>query len=913
MEHDRASWHSRASGDVLKELYTSDKGLSDKNAEEKLVRFGPNELEEKGKKSPFAIFLGQFNSLIVWILILATIVSFIFGDDFEAVLIFVILILNAVFGFWQENKAEKSIDALMKLAALKARVIRDGRELRINARELVPGDIIVLETGDKVPADARLIEAIRLEVNESSLTGESMTVKKGVTPASASAPLAERSCMVYSATVITAGRAKAVVVSTGMRTEIGRIADLVQQAKPKETPLQYKLAQLGEFLGIGTLIICAVVLITEYLKGVPLFQSFEHAISLAVAAIPEGLAAVVTICLALGVQRMVSKNALVRVLPAVETLGSCNVICTDKTGTLTYNQMTVREIFANNTLIDVTGHGYVPEGRFEIGGRQSDTSNIRVLLEIASICNDAKLIKEAGKWGVLGDPTEAALIVVAKKAGIEQADLNKQKPRVDEIPFDSARKCMTTVHETKDNRVAYVKGAPDIIIDKCDRILNDGKLRKLTAKDRELILNKNLAMANKALRVLGFAYRDIKKEDTDIESGLVFVGLIGMIDPPRTEVIGSIRKCREAGIKVVMITGDHIATAKAIGKELGLPIDRVMTGGEIDKNAHLSDIVDDVSIYARVSPQHKMRIISALKSKQYIVAMTGDGVNDAPAMKIADIGVAMGLSGTDVAKEASDMILTDDNFSSIVNAVEEGRGIYDNIRKFVKYLLSSNIGEVLTIFIAALIGFQIPGSLKIIMPLTAIHLLWINLLTDSFPALALGVEPTDPDVMKKPPRKLSEKIISKNDVIDMVIIGIILAIGTLYIFKVSLAVSEVYAVTMAFSTLVIFQLFNVLNCKSEEKSIFRSGIFNNKWLIAAIALSFALQLLAVYAPLMYTAADHAGILPLSMSGIDMSAKLQTTALSLRDWAVIFLLGSTILIFEEVRKFFSRKVMMRQHG
>jgi Ca2+-transporting ATPase len=515
---------------------------------------------------------------------------------------------------------------------------------------------------------------------------------------------------------------------------------------------------------------------------------------------------------------------------------------------------------------------------------------------------------------VLGDPTEAALIVAARKAGIEQETLNKEKPRVDELPFDSARKCMTTIHEANNSRIAYVKGAPDIIIDKCDRILLDGKVRKLSEQDKRLVLTKNLAMANKALRVLGFAYKEVGKAEKDIESRLVFIGLMGMIDPPRTEVMDSIRKCREAGIKVVMITGDHVATAKAIGKDLGLPIGKVMTGSEIDQITHLSDIVDDVSIYARVSPQHKMRIVSALRSKQYVVAMTGDGVNDAPALKIADIGIAMGMAGTDVAKEASDMILTDDNFSSIVNAVEEGRGIYENIRKFVKYLLSSNIGEVLTIFIAALIGFHYPGSFKIIMPLTAIHLLWINLLTDSFPALALGVEPTDPDVMKKPPRKITEKIISWNYAFDMMVIGIILAMGTLYIFKVSLPVSEVYAVTMAFSVLVIFQLFNVLNCKSDEKSVFSSGFFKNKWLIAAIALSFALQLLAVYAPFMYNAAGQAGLLPASMSGIDMSAKLHTTALDLRDWAVVFLLGSTILIFEEVRKFFSRKLsMMQKHG
>jgi len=912
MEREKTSWHSMGIDDVFNALHTSQKGLLSQNVDERLKKYGHNELEEKEKKSPIALFFGQFNNFIIWILVGVTIISLLLTHYFEAALVFIILILNACVGFWQEFKAEKSIEALRKLAALKAKVIRDGRQVKINAQDLVPGDIILLETGDKVPADARLIEAVRIEVDESSLTGESTTVKKEVKSVKKDTPLAERFSILYSSTVIASGRGKAVVVETGMNTEIGNIANLVQKAEKKETPLQHKLSQLGEYLGVGTLVICAVVFFVIYLKGFGLVESFKQAISLAVAAIPEGLAAVVTVCLALGVQRMVKKNALVRVLPAVETLGSTNVICTDKTGTLTYNQMTVREIFVNGAMVDVTGHGYVPEGVFEQNNKKTDPKKLELILKIGTLCNDAKLAFEDKKWNIFGDPTEAALVVAAKKAGVDQDDINKSMPRIDELPFDSSRKLMTTIHKSNDKRLAYVKGAPDIIIEKCNRININGTVRKITPNDKKDILEHNLGMANKALRVLGFAYREISNKEKKIEEELIFVGLMGMIDPPRQEVIESIRKCKEAGIKVVMITGDHKATAVAIGKELGLAIGKVMTGPELEETHTLADDVEDVSIYARVSPQHKMRIVGALKSKNYVVAMTGDGVNDAPALKMADIGISMGITGTDVAKEASDMILTDDNFASIVNAVEEGRGIYDNIKKFVKYLLSSNIGEVMTMIVAALIGFSIltdDGPL-IIMPLMAVHLLWINLLTDSFPALALGVEPTDPDVMKQSPRKQSEPIISKNYALDMIFIGAIMALGTLFVFNLSLKAfpeNPVYATTMAFSTLVLFQLFNVLNCKSDNKSLFTVGILNNKWLIRAILFSLFLQIVVVYAPAVYGLIDQAMVLPGAMEGFNLSEKLGTTPLNPFDWLIVFVVGSTIVVFEEIRKFISRRM------
>jgi P-type Ca2+ transporter type 2C len=890
---DQKSWYAMPTEAVIRDLNTCLQGLSETDARERLVKYGKNELQEKDKKSALAIFLSQFKSFIIWILIIATIVSYLFGHRVDAAVILIILVLNALLGFIQEYRAEKSIQALRKLAGLHAKVIRDGREVRLETQDLVPGDIILLETGDKVPADARIIDCKRMEADESSLTGESTPVKKGIMPVRDNAPLAERTSMVFSGSVISVGRATAVVVTTGMSTELGTIAGLVQSAHDKETPLQHQLSKLGEFLGIATLVICAVVFIIDIVKSGGLFGgstdviigSFMIAVSLAVAAIPEGLPAIVTICLALGVQRMVKKNALIRVLPAVQTLGSCNVICTDKTGTLTYNQMTVRELYVNHKKIDVTGQGYVPEGQFEFEGDIIPAKEFMHLLKSSVLCNDAQLSSQGGKWDIIGDPTEAALIVAARKGGIIHERLNM--PRVDEIPFDSDRKMMTTVHQAK-GYLAYVKGAPEAIIDRCTRIEEHGRIRSMTKRDRERIHERNLTMANRALRVLGFAYKPIRRKDEkDIESNLIFLGLIGMIDPPRHEVVDAIRRCNEAGIRVVMITGDHKATAVAIGHELGLEGD-VLTGSDLDNLADLTEVVSRVAIYARVSPQHKMRIVSALKAKQYVVAMTGDGVNDAPALKRADIGVAMGRSGTDVAKEASDMVLTDDNFASIVNAVEEGRGIFDNIRKFVKYLLSSNLGEILTVFVAMLIGFTDPTTGALVLPLVAIQLLWINLLTDGLPALALGIEPTDPDVMKQPPRGANERIISHGYVINMLLIASVMALGTLTVFHTALSATgdARYAGTMAFTTIVMFQLCNVLNVKSETKSIFSSRLGQNPWLLIAIATSFVLQLLVLYTPL--------------------SFYLKTVPLSLGDWLAIMLVSSTVVLFEELRKLAARK-------
>jgi P-type Ca2+ transporter type 2C len=887
-------WHAVELTKVLEELHSGSTGLTTSNAAERQKKYGLNLIEEKNNKSVLAILANQFKSYIVWILLGAAAVSFWIalekGEELiDVYVILVILVFNTLLGFYQEFKAEKSIEALKRLAALKAKVRRDGTEQHIDAKDLVPGDIILLEAGDRVPADSRIIECMRLETDESSLTGESMTVKKTVDPVGAKAPLADRVCMVYSGSSVTAGHGIAIVVSTGMSTEIGRIAGLVQSVEDKETPLQQKLAQLAELLAIGTLVICAIVFVLSLfqasriaaLDSSSIMASFMMAVSLAVAAIPEGLPAVVTICLALGVQRMVRKNALVRVLPSVETLGSCDVICTDKTGTLTYNQMTVRQLYIDGRTVEVSGQGYVPEGIFEEEGKQVQAKSFERLFKAAALCNDAKLNYKDNAWRIMGDPTEAALLVVARKAGITQERL--ELPRIDEIPFDSGRKMMTTLHKEK-VLVAYCKGAPEILLERCSRIEINGKVRTLTAKDKRIIHDQNQRMAEKALRVLGFAYKGLKDaKEANVESKMIFIGLVGMIDPPRREISDSIRRCKEAGIRVVMITGDHKATAIAIGKELGLE-GNVLTGPELDEMESLDGTVEETLIYARVSPQHKLKIISALKAKGHVVAMTGDGVNDAPALKRADIGIAMGITGTDVAKEASDMILTDDNFTSIVNAVEEGRGIYDNIRKFVKYLLSSNFGEVLTVLAATLIGYVEP-----IIPLAAIHLLWINLLTDGLPALALGVEPTDPEVMRQPPRKQKDSIISKDALLEMLPIGVIMAAGTLFLFSRALSTGHdvAYASTIAFMTLVMFQLFNVFNARSRQ-SVFLTPI-NNIWLVLAVASSFMLQLLVLYTPL--------------------SGFLKAVPLNLLDWIAILGISSTVLVFEEIRKF----VVRRSHG
>ncbi|OIO63419.1 ATPase, partial [Candidatus Woesearchaeota archaeon CG1_02_33_12] len=859
---------------TLDEFKTSEKGLSQQDAEQRLEKYGLNEIKEEKKISVFQMFFSQFKSSLIIILLAAIILTLIIGEYADSALITIIVIVNALLGFAQEYKAEKSIEALKKLASLKATVIRDGKKERILAKDLVLGDIIRLEEGEKIPADARLIEVISLETHESALTGESTSVAKEISEIKGKKSIAEQSNMVFSGTVITRGRGKAIVIRTGMRTEIGRIAEMMQSEEKEQTPLQLTLAKLGKLLGIAVIIVCIIVFLTGLLRGNNAVEMFKSAIALAVAAIPEGLPAVVTITLALGVTRLVRKNALIRKLHSVETLGCTNVICTDKTGTLTKDEMTVKEIFVNNKLIKVTGQGYSTEGLF----LDSKPGDYELLLRISSLCNNASISNEK----ILGDPTETALLVCASKASLSREELEQEFPRIHEIPFDSERKMMTTIHQNKNKEIAFVKGGPKQVIDNCSFYYENGKIIKLTKSKKDEFLEKNREMASKALRVLAMAFRElpekVKYSSETLEKNLVFVGLTGMIDPPRAEIKDAIKLCRKAGIRVIMLTGDQRTTAKAIGIQIGLinKDEKIITGMDITEfsDTEFDNIVKDVNIFARISPKDKIRIVDSLKKYGNVVAMTGDGVNDAPALKKADIGIAMGITGTDVSKEASDIILTDDNFASIVNAIKEGRGIYDNIKKFVEYLLSSNLGEILVIFVAMLIGMPLP--------LIAIHILWINLATDGLPALALSVDPAEPGIMERKPRKKDSKIFSKNVVLRMMAVGIIMCVGTLALFKLYDPVNNlVYAQTMAFSTIMMFQMFNVLNCRSEKNSLFKIGIFSNKYLIGAIVISILLQVIVIYTPL--------------------AIFFKTVPLSLVDWIYIILMSSTVLIFGETIK------------
>ncbi|MFO8015645.1 MAG: calcium-transporting P-type ATPase, PMR1-type [Candidatus Woesearchaeota archaeon] len=822
--------------ETLKDLDTGRKGLSASEAKERLEKHGPNELEEKKGISPLRILLRQFSSPLIWILIGAVIISFLIGEKIDAAIILVILILNAIVGFIQEYRAEEAIKALKKMASLKATVIRDNKRQEIDTKMLVPGDMILLETGEKVPADARLIEASNLQTQEAALTGESNPVKKSLDVLEKNAGIGDRKNMVYSGTMVTKGRGKAVVTGTGMKTEIGKIAHMIQTTESESTPLQQRMAHLGKWLGILTLIICGIVFLAGIIRGEPLLDFFLVAVSLAVAAIPEGLPAVVTVSLALGVKRMVKRHALVRKLPSIETLGCTTVICTDKTGTLTHNQMTVRKIYVDNTTIDVGGSGYEPKGSFS-----EHTKTLSTILRIGALNNNSSMEEKDGEWKVIGDPTEGALIVSAEKLGLDHELLNNKYKRVDEIEFDSGRKRMTTIHEFHGKRLCYVKGAPDVILGLCSHIEVNGKIRKLNKEDKRKILRMNEYYADNALRVLGFAYKELRKGEKkkDYEKDLVFVGLQGMIDPPREEVKGSIEKCRRAGMKVVMITGDFKGTAVAIAKELGIP-GKAVSGDELD-DIDLSKEVSDIDIYARVNPEHKLRIVKALQNKGYVVAMTGDGVNDAPALKKADIGVSMGLSGTDVAKEASEMILTDDNFTSIVNAVEEGRGVYDNIKKFFAFLISGNIGEVMIIFLSILFGLPLP--------LTAVQILLINLVTDGLPAVALGADPFEPNAMERKPRPKNEPIYRNlsHFTIHYPVIMITVTLGLFYYIYTSTG-NLAHAQTVAFLTIAAFEMYQAFASRSTRFSSFKVGIFRNRWLVGAVLISVIISMAVIYVP-----------------------------------------------------------------
>ncbi len=859
--------------EALEQLNSSEKGLTSSEAEERLKIHGYNKIREVEPISPFWIFLEQFKSPIVWILLGAMVISLLVREFIDFYVIGAIVILNSVLGFFQEYRAERAIEALKKLISLKATVLRDGQEKEIDAEELVPGDILLLDTGDKIPADARLLESINLQTQEAALTGESLPVKKNVAVLKKEVSVADRSNMVFSGTIVTNGHARAIVTSTGMKSEFGRIAQLIQEAEPEPTPLQIKLKSLSKFIGIAILIIAVIVFLVGLLKlDQPFTAILLTAVALAVAAIPEGLPAVVTVGLSIGVQRLARKNALVRNLPSVETLGACTVICSDKTGTLTHNEMTVRKLYVNRSVVEVSGSGYGPEGLFS-----KKPDSFELLLRIGALNNNAKLRLENGSWQVFGDPTEAALIVSAKKAKLDVETLHDKFPRVEEIEFTSERKRMTTLHSFDKKKVAYTKGAPEIVLSLCNRVLINGHIERLTGSEKEKILQQNELFAKQALRVLGFAYKELAGLDAKSgpEKSMVFVGLQAMIDPPRKEVKEAIDKCTTAGIKVVMITGDHVTTAKAIAEELGIE-GKAITGLELDQIEDLSDEVESIAVYARVNPAHKIKIIDALKKKGHIVAMTGDGVNDAPALKKADLGIAMGITGTDVAKEASAMILADDNFATIVRAIEEGRRIYDNIQKYFAYLFSGNIGEVLVILSSILLGLPLP--------LIAIQILWINLVTDGLPALALGVDPAEPGVMQRPPRK-PEQNIFKGIEPYIYIYPLILTVATVWLFDI-FQPDLIKAQTIAFTSIVMFELFQAVSCRSVRQPVFFVGVFKNKWLWLAILLSLALQLLIMYVPFLQNLFSVAG-------------------LSWRDWLLITVVSCVGFIYLELHKFFVR--------
>ncbi|MFH0890321.1 MAG: calcium-translocating P-type ATPase, SERCA-type [Candidatus Aenigmatarchaeota archaeon] len=857
-------------------------GLTSEDAKKLLEEFGYNKLREKKGRSALMLLAEQFFNFLIIILIIASVVSVLLGEIIDAAAIIIIVILNAVLGFVQEYRAEKSLEALKKIVSPVAKVVRNGKETVIPASEIVPGDLITLDAGDKVPADCRILESFSIHADESALTGESLPVEKSADAlVDENAPVADRKNKLFMGTVITYGRAKAFVEKTAMNTEIGKIADLIQEQKIYKTQLQEKLDNFGKDMAKVIFVAIFVIFALGVSGGTPVLRMFLASVSLAVAAIPEGLPAVVTTCLALGVYRMAKHNAIVRKLPAVETLGSTTVIVSDKTGTLTENEMTVKKIMVDNALYDVSGSGYSAEGKFLLDGNETEANeDLKFLLTTGMLCSNAAF-SMGEPPEIVGDPTEVAILVAGAKASLDKALLDASYQKKFEVVFDSDKKRMSTVVSHDNGETVCMKGAADVIIKLCTKERKGGKDTKLTEKRRAEILSMTEKMASEALRVIAIAYKtygsDVYEED-EIEKDMVFLGLVGMMDPPRPEVKESIEMCKRAGIKTMMITGDHKVTAIAIAKELGFAEGLVLTGEELEKltDEEFEKIVENVYVYARMSPQHKTRIVKMLQKKGEIVAMTGDGVNDAPALRMADIGIAMGVTGTDVAKEASTMVLADDNFATIVSAVREGRGIYDNIKKFVFYLLSCNVGEVLTVFFAIL--------LRLPLPLAAVQILWMNLLTDGLPALALGVQPTEKDVMYRKPRPKTQEILDKKTLFDIILVGIAMSIGTLYLF-VSYLPDIAKAMTVSFTTIVFFQLFHAFSCQS-DKSLLKAGI-KNKYLALALAFSAILQLAVIYVPF-------------------LDPVFETVSLSAAEMAEIVFVSFLIIPFVEAIKFFGRR-------
>lgn len=833
-------WNNLTVDETLKKLNSTKNGLTTAEAQKRVLEHGKNELVEEEKTGPLRLFIGQFIDILILILIIAAVAAYSVGDTLDAIVILIVVLINAIVGFIQEYRAEKAMEKLKGLISSEAVVIRDGHEQKITAGELTLGDVVIVEEGDNIPADMRIIESHDLLVDESALSGESLPVEKHTEAILEDEHSSDN--RVFMESDVLSGRGKGVVVEIGMNTEIGRIAEMIQE-EDEDTPLQLKIARLGKILGLLAVVVCTFVFALTYLQGTPLVETFMTAVSLAVAAIPEGLPAILTLTLALGMQRMAKSNAIVRKLLAVETLGSCNVICTDKTGTLTLNKMTVREARVNEP---------------------------KMVYTISALCNNASVSK--GK--VIGDPTDAAILLYADEAGYNRKEMEEKNPRLLEIPLDSSRKRMTTVNQMGEDRYILVKGAPEVLLQKCSHIEGKGGVCSLTPEDNSDVMADLKAMTGNALRVLGFAYRKMNPEEDlthkeALEKDLIFAGLVGMMDPPRQEAKEAIAVANKAGIKVVMITGDHKNTAVAIAKEIGIVEgDEVvaLTGADLDNlsDEEFEDQVNEVQVYARVFPEQKVRIVETLKKKGNIASMTGDGVNDAPALKKAAIGVAMG-SGTDVAKESADMLLQDDNFATIIKAVREGRTIFDNIRRFVRFQLSTNIGAILTITSSSIMGLPVPFN--------PIQVLWINIIMDGPPAQSLGVEPAEEGVMERPP--LKEEIIPRKNLIKIIIAGLVMTAGTLglYYYLLTGGTELIKARTMAFTVFVLYQIFNVFNCRAERG-------FSNKFLIIAVAASFLLQLGVIYLPF--------------LQGI-----FRTTPLSLVDWVYVAVIASTIFFSDYV--------------
>jgi P-type Ca2+ transporter type 2C len=906
-------WYQLPRDEVYEKLDTGFCGLSTDEAARRLEEYGPNTVESGEKISKLEILWAQIKNPLVLVLVVAAVISLIAGKMADAIVIAVVIVVNTLIGFFQEYQAEKALDALMSQAAPEADVVRKSAgdeeciEMTIPAKEVVPGDIILLDAGAKVPADGRLIDAANLDAEEAMLTGESTSVRKKVERLEGDLQIAERTNLVYGGTIITNGRARAVVYGTGKNSEMGKIATLIQETEKAISPLQKQTLDLGKILGLLAGGVVVLTMVIGAIRGFPLIDIFMFALASAVSSIPEGLPAVMSITLAIGVNRMAKRNAIIRRLPAVDTLGAATVIVSDKTGTLTTNQMTVQEYYVGGKYINVTGIGYKPEGDFLLNDQEINPLNeeeLDLALRIGSLCNDARLMQHHHNdgeehWEIRGDPTEAALVVVSEKAGQHKDVLEDEYRRIDELPFNSKIKFMATFHKdaNQKNAIVYVKGAPEKVLEHCSQLQEGGEIRELTNEDHKRIMKQNKAMAGGALRVLGLAYKTIDrdnvmqvKEDLEYEHNvdLVFVGLVGMMDPPRDEVPAAISRCKRAGIRVIMATGDHYLTGKTIALHIGILENEdewVYTGAEVDEmdDDELDEVMKNASAFARVSPEHKHRLVGSLQRLGHVVAMTGDGVNDAPALQAAQIGIAMGITGTDVTKETAEMVLTDDNFSSIVNAVEEGRVVFANVRKVVKLLLATNVGEDLTLITSLLL---ISSSGLIITP---VMILWVNLVTDGILDITLAMEPKEGDVMEEPPRKPDARIVNLEIFKNIFFVAIFMAVGTLWMFfnaNNNSNANLVYAQTLVFTTLAMFQVFNALNCRSRYKSVFQIGLFSNPYLFVAIMASIALQLAAVYVPFMQTA-------------------LGTVALPIQDLGLIVLVSSSIFIADELRKLYQR--------